>query len=79
MPQLTARDHALVAALLHQRIKPLKPLANPDDVAPFNEYRALAARLAGLFEDDAAHIGGYGPNGFDPLTFITRVMNGVTL
>lgn len=75
MAQLSTRDHALVAALLYQRIKPLKPLDNPDDVQPFNEYRALSARLAGLFEDDAySHVGP--PTTFDPIRFISYVMTG---
>lgn len=71
MPQLDARDYAMVAALLHQRIKPLRPIENFSDVEPFNTYRALSARLAGLFEDDDA-----GRGEFQPLQFISYVMTG---
>lgn len=73
MPQLDERDHAMVAALLYQRIRPLKPLTTPEHVEPFNEYRGLAARLAGVFEDDARTGGGID---FDPINFISYVMTG---
>lgn len=71
MSQLETRDYYLVAALLHQRIKPLKPLEDPVERVLWQEYRALSAKLAGLFEDDAA-----GHVQFDPLTFISYAMTG---
>lgn len=73
MAQLETRDHYLIAALLHQRIKPLRPLENPAHVEPFNELRGLAARLTGLIEDDARTGGGID---FDPQRFIQLVMRG---
>ena len=73
MAQLTDHDHALVAALLYQRIRPLKPLTTPEHVEPFNMYRGLSARLAGLFEDDARMGGGID---FDPINFISLAMTG---
>lgn len=73
MSQLDERDHALIAALLYQRIRPLKPLTTPEHVEPFNMYRGLSARLAGLFEDDAC--AGCG-TGFDPINFISLAMTG---
>lgn len=72
MSQLDERDHALIAALLYQRIRPLKPLTTPEHVEPFNMYRTLSARLAGLLEDDAR----MGPTAFDPINFISLAMTG---
>lgn len=73
MAQLDERDHYRVAALLYQRIKPLRPLEKPEDVEPFNMYRGLGAKLAGLFEDDARTGGGID---FDPVNFISLAMTG---
>ncbi len=73
MGSLDTRDHYLVAALLHQRIKPLRPLENPEHVAPFNELRGLCARLCAALEDDAARP----PQvAFQPQRFIELTMRG---
>jgi uncharacterized ParB-like nuclease family protein len=68
---LNAHDHAMIAALLHQRIKPLRPLENPEHIEAFNAYRGLAAKLAVVLEDDD---GAWGQ--FNPLKFISYVMTG---
>lgn len=73
MGSLDNRDHYLVAALLHQRIKPLRPLENPAHVEQFNELRGLCARLCAALEDDAVR-----PPMvvFQPQRFIELVMRG---